>query len=123
VLWIFTGKRLDTEYSQKSIQQIGEYVDINGIHLYFPPYISKRFVAQQGCFTVHSVKGMYKLPLEENLNLQEHEPQYTLHKITIPYEKRVPIKDELNALGVSHASLFPDLDGLCRNLNSWFSIT
>jgi hypothetical protein len=122
VLWIFTGKRLQDEYIPKTIQQIGEYVDANGIRLYFPSYISERFVAQQGCFTVHSLSGMYKLPLEENLKIEENKPQYTLYKINIPYGKRNTIRDELNALGVSHASLFPDLDGLCKNLNSWFGI-
>jgi hypothetical protein len=119
VVWAFTGRTIDGEYVEMSIKQIDDYVNTYGTHIYSPPHFNARFVAQNGCFTVHSV-GM---PLEESLTSKEHKDQYTLFKIIIPDDAKPKIREELERMGVNHVSLFPDLDGLSRHLNTWFQIS
>jgi hypothetical protein len=118
VVWAFTGARLEGDYLRKNLDEVDELVERIGIRIYYPAYISNRFVAQQGCFTVHSLHPS-GLPLEEAF-LQHKSRHYQLSKFIVPNARREQIKEELYRLGTNYVSLFPDLDGLCRKLN-WLS--
>jgi FRG domain len=118
VVWSFTGSRLEGDCLGKRLDDLDDLVEQVGIRIYFPPHISNRFVAQQGCFTVHSLRPSFR-PLEEALSA-EKDPQYHLAKFIVPSECREKIKEELYRLGTNYVSLFPDLDGLCQKLN-WLS--
>lgn len=73
------------------------------IAAFFPSHISPRLSAQSGMFTVHPLDGK---PFADD----------SLLKIVIPRDKKRKLADKLLKLGVHHASMFPDLDGLSRYL-------
>jgi len=71
---------------------------------YYPPHITERIVGQSGCF-VYS-----KTPNKELSGKQ-------IETITVPMLKKYQIRLELKSLGISHSSLFPGMDGVCKDLN------
>jgi hypothetical protein len=86
VVWSFTGARLEGEFLRKNLDELDELVDQVGIRIYFPPHISNRFVAQQGCFTLHGLRPTFR-PLEDTVSV-EKEPQYDLAKFIVPSNSR-----------------------------------
>lgn len=87
---------------------------INRIHVFHPAHVTVRITAQQGCFTVHPP------PFYNMHRVQRTDEE--LVKFIIKKEYRTQIKNDLDRLGINCASLFPDLDGLCRYLKWSFSI-
>ena len=73
-----------------------------------PPYNSPRITVQRGAFTVHgsNVKGL--------------DLQFTrgIAKIIIPKDYCIQMRRELRYAGISEFTLFPDLDGLCRDIRA-----
>ena len=81
---------------------------------YVPPAISPRILNQVGAFTEHS---------PPNLDLLSATEEETRHKIEIvrfriPASSKTNIQIGLNQLGISRATLFPDLDGLSAHINA-----
>jgi len=78
-----------------------------------PKHVTRRIVAQSGWFTVHAhdTKSDRFATLEETQQLRPR-----LSRIQISATQFSFIRDELSRLGISHASMFPDLDGLCRDI-------
>jgi FRG domain len=68
-----------------------------------PPHIDKRIVAQDGVFTVFPEPG---IPL----------PKVKTRRILIQKKHRVVFLKRLFRMGIHHASLFPDLDGIASHL-------
>lgn len=87
--------------------------------LFRPRVIGRRISAQIGLFSVHkTVKSAHSkseriIPLETNIHFKEK-----LQKYPVPWRDFEILREELYACGVNHATMFPDLDGLCRHL-SW----
>lgn len=79
--------------------------NLNDYHYIFSPDMSPRIKAQQGVFQ------LFKDPTSE------FKEGYNLLKFKIPFKYKKSIKKELESLGVSYKSLFPDLDGLCKTIN------
>jgi FRG domain len=78
------------------------------------PYVmNPRLIAQSGTF---AVAGTISQPLEHILSRYPH-PQETLVKLILPSAQ---VRDkglrELYRMNITHATLFPDLDGLARSL-------
>ena len=77
-----------------------------GVAIYRPPHINPRIPAQQGLFTVHSQPG--------------DSPQFSpdhLEVFTLPTKPEAfRLKEALDYAGFNRASLFPDLDGLTRQI-------
>ncbi len=99
-----------------------------------PTHTDRRIAAQASSFSVHPDRKDGKegipTPLEENGRYGEQRPEYQkrvneskpvgkLLKIEVPQEKWADLREELNRLGVNEARLFPDLDGLCGQLQWW----
>jgi len=82
--------------------------------IFKPVHLTKRIISQSGIFKVHKIlyKEKIAIPLEKNPHFTE-----TLTKIKIPYQKFENIKFNLERCGITSASLFPDLDGLCKSFN------
>ena len=79
-----------------------------------PPFNSARVAAQGGWFSVHPYYAQDKFKaLDEDVI---HTPW--IWHMEIPASEKPSVLKKLNALGVNHRSLFPDLDGLCRHI-SW----
>lgn len=73
-----------------------------------PPYNSQRITVQRGTFTIH---GSNKDGLDVQYNNR-------LVKIIIPKECCIQIRRDLRHAGISEFTLFPDLDGLCRDISA-----
>lgn len=76
-----------------------------------PTNIHPRMSAQKSCFTVH---GKQKTPLSDMVD------ERVLAKYVIPESEIETMRREVRMMGISHSSLFPDLDGLARDLASVF---
>jgi hypothetical protein len=77
-----------------------------------PTYVHPRIPAQRGRFTVHGKKkeGLGALVSERGI----------LKKYIIDGDKSKEMLVELRILGVSKATLFPELDGLAKDLAELF---
>ena len=73
-----------------------------------PPYDSPRITAQRATFTIH---GSRSEGLEEQFSKR-------LAKIVVPRDKALQIRRHLRSVGISEFTLFPDLDGLCRDIRA-----
>ena len=75
---------------------------------FIPPYVHPRMAAQQSRFTVH---GRKKVSLGKLIS-----------SIVRPYRidprRRTRLAQDLRMLGIGHATAFPDLDGLAKELTS-----
>lgn len=79
--------------------------------------ISKRISAQAGAFTVHRI-----LPAGKIVVFETHKQfKNKLIKLPIPHESFPIIRKSLSLLGINHAQVFPDIDGLCLHLERRFS--
>jgi len=73
-----------------------------------PPHNSPRITAQRGTFTVH---GRRLEGLEQQFSKR-------IAKIVIPRHRAVEMRRHLRGMGISEFTLFPDLEGLCRDIRS-----
>lgn len=74
-----------------------------------PANIHNRMSAQKSCFTIHgSDKRSLALQVDSTV----------LRKYEIEGNALIEMRKDLRMLGVTHASVFPDLDGLARDLKS-----
>jgi len=80
-----------------------EPFNIESVKLYNPQYWNPRIAAQDGLFTVHPDPLM---PFAAE----------GLEQVAISYQLNNDIKQALNTLGVNHAMLFPDLDGISDHI-------
>jgi hypothetical protein len=83
-----------------------------------PNQITGRIISQSGWFTLHKYINPNNLfiPLDKISRLKSQ-----LKKIIISKDTLNDLRFELNICGVNEASLYPDLDGVCRFLN-WETI-
>lgn len=98
-------------------KKFGYDLEKDVFQLIVPPHFDARIQAQAACFTLH--------PLFEDF--ADRNEMLTLFSETLPFELGsrkciVPtthfrsIKAELYALNISHKTLFPGLDGLCKSI-------
>jgi len=90
---------------------------INILDPYYPDQIDYRLIAQEGCFTLHPFpkENVPLIPIE-NIKFH-HKSIRSLVKIIIPYIKKKDIGYDLTRFGINYRSLFPDLDGLAKQIN------
>jgi len=92
-------------------KKIGLKLDIP---LAFPAiYQDTRMIAQRSCFTIH---GEQLEPLQDILEKREIDTEKCFFEYRIDPKSRQVILRELSILGVSAATLFPDLDHLAEDL-------
>jgi FRG domain len=85
--------------------------------IFRPKVISRRISSQSGAFTVHKINNGGKVvPFEKHSKFSDK-----LVKVNIPHGSFSKIRKSLHMLGVNHAMVFPDIDGLCRHLEWRFS--
>lgn len=80
-----------------------------------PFHIDQRIVAQPAWFSVHrysEVKGKF-VPLEQNARFARE-----LRKYSIPVSRFRTIRQELRLMGVTQASMFPDVSVLCADIQA-----
>jgi hypothetical protein len=75
-----------------------------------PPWVSTRMVAQRSLFTLH---GPDDLPIETYPVVGKDSP---ICRIVVPVEYRNDVMAGLRACGIAETSVYPDLDGLAKEL-------
>ena len=82
-----------------------------------PTYIDVRMSVQKSCFTVHGSekKGLWHLVKEDKKEFNN-----LLNKYIIVKQSVNQMKKDLMFMGISQATLFPDLSGLSKELKSIF---
>jgi hypothetical protein len=99
-VWCFRYRR-----SQK-FEGVDPYA-IEDVYMVRPSHFSSRIVGQSSYFTAHPLPLR---PFDARKDADEE-----LVKITVPRKARPFLRSDLNRLGVNHATLFPDLDGIARH--------
>ena len=96
-------------------QREADGIGINlNIPLAFPAtYQDQRMIAQRSCFTIH---GQALEPLSVILQKNEMVVNDCLYEYKIDIKARIDLLRELSILGVSAATIFPDLDHLAEDL-------
>src|SRR6266567_1864172 len=77
-----------------------------------PPHKTVRIAAQQGFFTIH---GASRQGLESYGSLRKH-----CVKIEITRAQVTTIKEQLRVAGIAETDVFPELDGLARELVDYY---
>lgn len=86
------------------------------IPIAFPAtYQDQRMIAQRSCFTIHGTKlvSIKDILQEKKVELKEY-----LFEYPIDSTKRANLLNDLSVLGISAASIFPDLDHLAEDLRT-----
>ncbi|HKQ48936.1 MAG TPA: FRG domain-containing protein [Phycisphaerae bacterium] len=82
-----------------------------------PPRTFPRMVSQASWFTVHPKPSKVSLSLEQiNKEHKDRSGKPLWEHFVIPATAKDQILDDLAAVGVSRATLYPDLDGLAQSL-------
>jgi hypothetical protein len=82
---------------------------IKKILFFNPRHISSRVINQAACFTIHP------FPFADMKD--ESTRQGSLIKIVVPSDSKPDIRLDLDKLGIHCATLFPDLEGVCKYIN------
>ena len=85
----------------------------------YPSTVHARMSSQRGCFTLH---GRDDRDFESIFSGKLLITEKQLIKYRIPKENVESVFRELSELGITRAALFPDLDGLARELRYSFGI-
>jgi hypothetical protein len=91
----------------------GRRIDFS-IPIAFPAtYQDQRMITQRSCFTIHGteLKPLKKVLQKKRIRLRDY-----LFEYKIDLRRRKSILEELSILGISAASIFPDLDHLAIDL-------
>jgi hypothetical protein len=103
--------------NEKKPTPADDIFDLKWTYVFKPFHLDRRIVAQSGWFSVHR----YAQGKNRFLALELHERyQSSLTKFVIPRDRFEPLRQELRLLGISQASMFPDLSGLGASQASMF---
>jgi hypothetical protein len=96
-------------------KELRDRIGLNiAIPIAFPAtYQDQRMIAQRSCFTIHgrALKSLQDILIKNNIDLADCLVEYK-----IDLQDRSALLKELSILGVSAATLFPDLDHLASDL-------
>jgi hypothetical protein len=91
--------------------------EITKTMVFRPNLNNERIIAQAGWFTAHSYSTKSKrwVALEKNTEMKNF-----LMKIRIPGKRKKDLIKQLNFLGINYQTVYPDLTGVCRQMNIEF---
>lgn len=91
--------------------EINSPFDVKKIGLFSPYHITSRIVNQSAWFSLHPI-------LKNKINTIEHDESFFngLTKFILRPKLRNEFIYKLNSLGINAATIYPDLDGLCKHL-------
>jgi hypothetical protein len=95
------------------VERSSSPLDITSTRFFEVRHFDRRLASQQGLFSIHKwwEHGGQVVPLDAHKNLKVR-----LRKLVVKREFVVGLLKELNVLGINAASIFPDLEGLCRHM-------
>ena len=113
VVWILATKTEDF----RTIRKDKTPFDVKATKVFRSTVVSRRISSQIGLFTLHLIEKTGKVyKFETTKEFKER-----LIKITIQSSNFAKLRKQLDILGVNHATVFPDLGGLCDHLEWRFS--
>lgn len=110
VVWMLRVEKDDL----KSPDNQEELWDLRRTYVFQPFHIDRRIAAQSAWFSVHKYveeRGRF-VSLDTNVAFKQK-----LKKFVVPRNSFVKIRKELRRMGVTRSSLFPDLGGLCADID------
>lgn len=117
VVWAMNKAQIDTGLARMDPRTSGNFPRyfLRGKRRFIwmgePHTMNSRLIAQSGTF---AVPGVIDLPVEDILS--DHDQSNILAKIVLANSVREVGMRELYRMNITHATLFPDLDGLARSL-------
>ncbi|MBO9675126.1 FRG domain-containing protein [uncultured Pedobacter sp.] len=113
VVWILSAQTEDFRTDITTAKPL----DNNITKIFRSSVISRRISAQSGVFTIHKIlKNDKMVKFEVNKTYKNK-----LTKLLVKPSDFAKLRKELSLLGVHHASVFPDIDGFCKNLEWRFA--
>lgn len=107
VVWIYEPQEDHFRFKGRSPFTLQE------TRVFQPNHVTRRIVVQSGWFTVHK----YYSPKDKFTAFERiRKIKPFLRKLIIPANEFSDIRFHLDRCGINSASLFPDLDGLCENI-------
>lgn len=109
ILWAFKPETNDFIDNPK----LEDPFQISPTKVFRPKHLTRRIIAQSGWFTAHAynIKNKSFVPLEKNQKYRNR-----LFKMSVPPEVFADLRCDLDRLGFNAATLFADLDSLCRDI-------
>lgn len=123
IVWAFTTgsecENLDEEIQIRSTNTSEKDFLIT----YFPDHLNARIIAQESCFTCFLFPGEgIPMPPMEKIDQYSFDSE-NLSSFIIPSEFKHQIKIDLKIFGITHRSLFPDLDNLSTSIRREYELT
>lgn len=113
IIWLPAEGDPDCDEYLPNLDDVNQLYDITGnlpVAL-MPTHTSPRISAQKGAFTIHGV---------EMNGFESVASDIDIHKIILPHNNIGTIQIQLRDCGISESVIFPDLDGLCRELKEHY---
>ena len=109
VVWVVDGP------NEKKFDSGDNIFNLDKTYFFQPFHLDHRIVAQSGWFSIYRHNRSEFLPLEKQDRYRN-----ALKRFVIPREQFDSLRQELRLLGVSQASMFPDLEGLGTDIRAEF---
>lgn len=92
------------------------------ITAFHPHFINERVAAQDGCFSLFpfsrkNPEDTFE-PIKDGFCPQND--IISVNKIVIPKESKNTLREQLSRLGITDVSMFPDLDGVAKDIRRFF---
>lgn len=87
---------------------------ISKTKIFRPNLNNERIIAQNGWFTVHSLKNKQNkfIPLEEEESFKDK-----IWMMEIPSKQKSTMLQKLNILGINYETIYPGIEGTCKYIN------
>jgi hypothetical protein len=108
VVWVFSPSVEDYHGSDSDSSPYS----IKATKVFRPKHVGQRITAQSGLFTVHVISDDRGGSHIQRLKRYSSK----LVKINVKAASFSKLREQLHMLGVNHAYMVPDLDGLCKHL-------
>jgi len=113
VVWILAASVADFRTDTTKVDPLDNKIT----KIFRSTVVSRRISAQSGVFTVHKILEVDRMIKFEKNKSYKHK----LTKVSIKGAYFPKIRKQLSMLGIHYASVFPDIDGFCRNLEWRFA--
>lgn len=105
-------------FSSEVFDELFSQTDVNCVMPFDLAYANKRQLIQQAVFLVAMNPNK---PLAEQMEFLDYQESPIMTKLTIPRCDRCVALRDLMKMNITHASLFPGIDGFSRSLNLKYS--
>ena len=104
----------DEVWSDLSVSEKFNKLELN---CFETSHLNSRIIAQEGCFSAHPLpEGFDEFKTIGELFNENVSALMITDRITIPGRKKSEIRKELRYLGITHQSLFPDIEGVTKSI-------